>query len=195
MLLYYQKYMKTKHLIWTEENRREEYRSKVFSIWKTESTSPEGKKSSFSIMDCPDWVIVVPVLEINKKRHFVMVHQWRHGTQELSMEFPGGVLEEGENPETGARREFEEETAYKAEYFIKMGALQPNPAIMTNTIHIYLAEKLSPLKKQMLDEDEFVDVKLIGEKELIKSMGTPPYIHSLSAAALALYMTRAENRV
>ena len=185
--------MKTKHLIWTEENRREEYRSRVFSIWETESRSPEGKKANFSLMDCLDWVIVVPVIEVEKKKHFVMVHQWRHGTQELSMEFPGGVLEEGENPETGARREFEEETAYKAEYFVKIGALRPNPAIMTNTIHIYLAEKLSPLERQSLDDDEFVDVKLIDERELIRNMGKAPYIHSLSAAALALYMTRAET--
>jgi len=182
--------MKTKHLTWTEENRREEYRSKVFSIWKTESTSPEGKKSSFSIMDCPDWVIIVPILEDQNGKNFIMVHQWRHGTQELSIEFPGGVLEDGESPETGARREFEEETAYKAERFVKLGSLRPNPAIMTNTIHFYLAENLSPLAKQKLDEDEFVDVKLIGERELIMGMGKPPFIHSLSTSALALYQIK-----
>ena len=185
--------MKTNHLIWTEEDRREEYRSEVFSIWKTESTSPDGNKRSFSLIDCPDWVIVVPVLENQNGKHFIMVHQWRHGSLELSIEFPGGVLEDGESPETGARREFGEETAYRAEHFVKLGSLRPNPAIMTNTIHFYLAEKLSPLARQNLDEDEYVEVKLIGEKELIKGMGKAPYIHSLSTAALALYMTRAEH--
>jgi 8-oxo-dGTP pyrophosphatase MutT (NUDIX family) len=119
-----------------------------------------------------------------------MVHQWRYGSAELSVEFPGGVVEKGEDPEAGARRELEEETAHRAGRLIKFGSLRPNPAIMSNTVHFYLAEDLIPLSRQNLDEDEFVDVLRISEKEVIANMGKPPYIHSLSAAALAFYLIR-----
>ena len=184
--------MEINHLIWTEEKRLERYRSGVMSIWDIECRSPEGKTRFFSVMDCPDWVNVIPVINSPRGTEFVMVRQWRHGSGEISIEFPGGIVEEGEEPEAGARRELTEETAYKAGRFIKLGSMRPNPAIMSNTVHFYLAENLIPLEKQNLDEDEFVDVLLIDEKEVISNVGKPPYVHSLSAAALAFYLTRGQ---
>jgi len=182
--------METSDLMWIEENRRELYRTGILSLWDAECRSPEGKKRSFTLIDCPDWVIVVPVLEGPAGRQLVMVRQWRHGSRELSVEFPGGVLESGEDPETGAGRELEEETAYRAGRLVKLGSMRPNPAIMTNMVHFYLADDLQPLPNQNLDEDEFVDVEHIAEKEVKAALGRPPFVHSLTAAALAFYLAR-----
>ena len=184
--------METSHLIWTEENRKEMFRSALMSLYHTEARSPLGETSAFTVMECPDWVIVVPVFINPKGRQFIMVHQWRHGSRELSVEFPGGILEEGEEPEAGAKRELEEETAYRAEKLVKLGSLRPNPAIMSNTVHFYLAEDLIPLPRQNLDEDEFVDVLFVDEKDVISNMGKAPYVHSLCTAALAFYLTRGQ---
>jgi len=159
------------------------------SLFDIECRSPEGKIRTFSVIECPDWVNVIPVLEGPEGRQFLMVHQWRYGSAELSVEFPGGILEEGETPEEGAGRELQEETAFMAGSLIKLGSVRPNPAIMSNTVHFYLAENLIPLSGQNLDEDEFVDVLRINEKEVIANMGKPPYIHSLSAAALMFFLT------
>ena len=179
--------METSHLIWKEEKRREKYRSGVMSIWDIECRSPEGKMGTFSVMDCPGWVNVIPVVEGPNGKQFLMVRQWRHGSGEISVEFPGGILEAGEDPETGAERELEEETAYRATRLIKLGSVRPNPAIMSNMVHFYLAENLIPLKEQNLDEDEFVDVLFLDEKEVIANIGKAPYVHSLSAVALFFY--------
>ncbi|MCL1812309.1 MAG: NUDIX hydrolase [Treponema sp.] len=182
--------METSHLIWTEEKREERYRTGVMSLYDVECRSPEGKLRTFSVIDCPDWVNIIPVVEGPKGRQFLMVHQWRYGSAELSVEFPGGIIEEGETPEAGAERELQEETAFRAGRLIKLGSVRPNPAIMSNTVHFYLAENLIPLPRQNLDEDEFVDVMRIDEKEVIANMGKPPYIHSLSVAALAFFLKR-----
>jgi len=182
--------METSNLIWTEENRRELYRTGVMSVRETECRSPFGKKSTFTVIDCADWVNVVPVIETAEGRQFLMVRQWRHGSREISVEFPGGILESGEESEAGAERELEEETAYRAKHLIKLGSMRPNPAIMSNMVHFYLAEDLIPLAGQNLDEDEFVDVEVISEQEVIRNMGKPPYLHSLTAAAMALYLVR-----
>ena len=182
--------METSHLIWKEEKRRERYRTGVMSVWDIESRSPEGKLGAFSVIDCPDWVNIIPVIKNKDGNQFVMVCQWRHGSQEICMEFPGGIVEKGEDPETAARRELEEETAFRAGSLVKLASLRPNPAIMSNMVHIYAAESLIPLERQNLDEDEIVDVLYVDEKEVIANMGKPPYIHSLSAAALAFYLTR-----
>jgi 8-oxo-dGTP pyrophosphatase MutT (NUDIX family) len=183
--------MEASHLIWTEENRREVYRSKVLAVRDTDCRSPEGVLRTFTVIDCADWVIVVPVLESAAGRQFLMVLQWRHGSQELSLQFPGGVIESDEAPEAGAARELEEETAYRAGRLTKLGTMGPNPAIMSNHVHFYLAENLVSLSNQKLDEDEFVDAVLIPEKEVLSGMGKPPYVHALSATALGLYLARA----
>jgi 8-oxo-dGTP pyrophosphatase MutT (NUDIX family) len=180
--------METSRLIWRETARRKVFNSGVFSVRDTESVSPEGKKRTFTIIDAPDWVIVVPVVQGEGGLHFLMVRQWRHGSQELSLEFPGGVIEPGESAAAGAERELEEETAYGAGRLTKLGDMSPNPAIMSNRVHYYLAEDLNPLGGQRLDEDEFIDAELIPVEETVKNMGKAPYVHALSAAALALYL-------
>ncbi|MDR2471864.1 MAG: NUDIX hydrolase [Treponema sp.] len=182
--------METSRLVWTEESRRTVYRSPVLSVRDTECRSPEGGLKTFTVIDAADWVIAVPVIEQGGTRRFLMVRQWRHGSRELSVEFPGGVIEPGETSEAGARRELEEETAWTPGRLAKLGTMNPNPAIMSNRVHFYLAEDLSPLGGQNLDEDEFVEARWIDAAEVSAGMGKPPYVHALTAAALALYMAR-----
>ncbi|MDR2552292.1 MAG: NUDIX hydrolase [Treponema sp.] len=180
--------METSHLIWTEEKRKEAYRSGVLSVRDTECRSPEGKTKTFTVIDAADWVIVVPVIKTREGTRFLMVRQWRHGARELSLEFPGGVIENGESAEAGAARELAEETAYQAGKLRSLGSMNPNPALMSNQVHFYLAEDLSPLPGQNLDEDEFVDAVLVPRGEVMTGMGGKPYIHALTATALALYL-------
>jgi 8-oxo-dGTP pyrophosphatase MutT (NUDIX family) len=183
--------METSHLIWTEEKRIEVYHSGVLSVRDTVCRSPKGKTQTFTVIDSSGWVIVVPVIRTTtgKGRQFLMVRQWRHGSRELSLEFPGGVIEQGESDEAGAVRELAEETAYTAGRLMKLGVMSPNPAIMSNRVHFYYAENLTPLPAQNLDEDEFVDAELVPETDVLAGMGKPPYVHALTAAALALYLT------
>jgi 8-oxo-dGTP pyrophosphatase MutT (NUDIX family) len=158
--------------------------------------SPEGVLKTFSVIDTRDWAMVVPVIETKRGKAgnadiaFVMVRQWRHGARELSVEFPGGVLEAGEQNAEGAARELREETGFVAGSVTKLGAMNPNPAIMSNRIHFYLAEDLTQTGKRELDEDEFVEVLTVPAVEVLQNMGRPPYIHALTAAALLFYLKR-----
>ena len=145
------------------------------------------------ILDASDWAIVVPVLETERGKEFVMVKQWRHGAKELSLEFPGGVFEKGENAEAAAARELKEETGYSAKKIKKLGEFNPNPAIMSNTVHFFLADELSPQAGQQLDEDEFIEVETIPWKEVLKGLGKAPYIHALMGTALALYLQHTQH--
>jgi 8-oxo-dGTP pyrophosphatase MutT (NUDIX family) len=179
--------MEDTHLIWKEESRRDVFKSPVFTIRESVSRSPKADIAVFTILDAPDWAIVIPVLETPRGPQFVMVRQWRHGAQELSLEFPGGVFESGEDGCTAAARELREETAYRAGKIRKLGEMSPNPAIMTNRVHFFLAGDLEDLGQQRLDADEYVDVALVSPEEVLQNMGRPPYIHALMAAALTFY--------
>jgi len=194
--------MDKSNLIWTEQERRQVFKCRVFSVWESDCKSPEkqgSKTQTFSVIDAKDWAIVIPVIEapINSAdqigeasgagKKFLMVWQWRHGAQELSLEFPGGVFEPGENPEEAAARELYEETGYNPQKIRKIGEFSPNPAIMSNRVHFFLAENLEGDGKQKLDEDEFVEVTIVDSEEVIKGMGKAPYIHALMGTALSLY--------
>jgi 8-oxo-dGTP pyrophosphatase MutT (NUDIX family) len=177
------------HLVWKEEGRREVFTCPIFSIRETACRSPDNTVKIFTVMDAPDWAIVIPVIETERGREFVMVRQWRHGSQALSLEFPGGVFEPGEDATSAAARELEEETAYTPGKIIKLGDFNPNPALMSNKVHFFLAEDLKPLESQHLDEDEYMDVELVPITAVLQGMGHPPYIHALMGSALALYQS------
>jgi 8-oxo-dGTP pyrophosphatase MutT (NUDIX family) len=179
--------MEKDNLIWIEEGRKDVFRNRIFTIQERTCRSPKGERGTFSVMDCPDWAIVIPVLDTPRGREFVMVRQWRHGSEELSLEFPGGVFERGEAGEAAAARELREETAYAPGRITCLGEMSPNPAIMSNRVHFFLAEDLTDTGSRELDADEYVDVEIVSADTVVQNMGKAPYIHSLMAAALMLY--------
>ena len=178
-------------IIWKEENRRVVFSCPIFSVSERICRSPVEKLRTYTVLDTKDWAIVIPVLETERGREFVMVRQWRPGAGGLSLEFPGGVFEKGEESVQAALRELREETGYAAGKLIPLGEFNPNPAIMSNTVHFFQAEELTYTGTQELDEDEYVNVETVPWKDVVHGMGRRPYIHALMGTALALYMQRA----
>jgi 8-oxo-dGTP pyrophosphatase MutT (NUDIX family) len=175
-------------LVWKEESSNVVGDFRIFTVKESYSRSPRGELKTFSVIDTHDWAMVLPVVETARGKEFAMVRQWRHGARELSVEFPGGVLEAGERHEDGAARELREETGFIAGKITKLGEMNPNPAIMSNHIHFYLAENLTQSGSLDLDEDEFVETLTVPVNDLIRDMGRAPYIHALTSSALMHYM-------
>lgn len=171
-------------LKWKEGHSEELLKTVVCTVTKRHNTSSDGTEGDYIIMNAPDWVIVIAELNDN----FLMVKQWRHGEAGLSIEFPGGVIDKGENPEQAARRELEEETGYKAGKITKLGSVNPNPALFSNHVHFYLAEDLQATGKQCLDEDEFINCMELSKKEVLDGMGTEQFPHAIMGMALSLYI-------
>jgi len=170
-------------LIWKEASRQPILKTPVMTVMQTRSISPEGTEGQYIVMDAPDWVVTVPVMDDS----FLMVKQWRHGEQKLSIEFPGGVINPGEDPDKAAVRELKEETGFTAGQLIHLGSINPNPALMSNHVHIYAALNLAKGSGQQLDSDEYINYIKLPQHEVIQKMGTPEYPHALMSAALFLY--------
>ncbi|MDR2517338.1 MAG: NUDIX hydrolase [Spirochaetaceae bacterium] len=195
-------FMDNADLIWKEENSGIVFETAIFAVRESLCRAPSGVEGRYLTLDARDWAVVIPVLEAASdggraggdpaaERRFVMVRQWRHGSRELSLEFPGGVFERGEDGAVAAARELREETAYEAGRIRRLAVMSPNPAIMSNRIHFFLAEDLRLAGEQRLDADEYVSVELVGAGEVLRGMGRPPYTHALMAAALLFYQREA----
>ena len=171
-------------LVWKENGRRELLRTVVFTVNETDSTGPNGETGHYVVADAPDWCIVIPEMDGD----FLMVKQWRHASCSLSVEFPGGVIEKGEEPAHAAARELLEETGFSAENLVLLGEMSPNPALFSNRVFVFWAENLSKKGAQSLDSDEFVAYTRIAKKSVLDKMGTAEQSHALMASALCLYM-------
>ncbi len=137
-------------------------------------------------LTCADWVNVLPITSDNKA---VLIRQARAGSMKRVLETPGGMIDAGEKDSTmAAVRELEEETGYTTQRILPLGALNPNPAIMTNRCHYFLALNchVNPNRQHFPDAEERIEVELYDVAELDHLVRSGQVDHSLSALCIML---------
>ena len=109
----------------------------------------------------------VGILPVDEEGNAYLVRQFRYPFGESVLEIPAGKLELGEDPFECAVRELSEETGFTAGEYTYLGRFYPSPGYCQETLHVYLARKLT--KGEMhLDENEHLDVEKYSFSELIR---------------------------
>jgi ADP-ribose pyrophosphatase len=132
------------------------FSGRVISLQVDDVELPNGKTSTREIIKHPGAVAILPITEDGK---IVMVEQYRKALERTLVEIPAGKLEKGEDPESSARRELEEETGYVCTNLDWLISFYTSPGFADEIVHVYLATGLSKKEDAAgLDEDEFVNI-------------------------------------
>ena len=131
----------------------------IFSVETVRKTSPRtAKESDFVHISTSDWISIVA---ITSDRKVIMVEQYRHGSDSVQIDLPGGAIDQDETPEHAALRELQEETGYSGHEAIHIGQFNPNPALFKNNYYIFFIPNAIPVSTQSLDDAEDIKIKII----------------------------------
>lgn len=167
---------------WQRGKERKLAETKILDLLSVEFSHPKrGSKRDFIVVDAPDWVNVV-ALTADKK--IVLVSQFRYGTNQLSLEIPGGVIEKDEDPVVAGVRELKEETGYVGSNARLIASVHPNPAIQNNRCHLVLVENAILQGSVEWDEDEEMSCEALPVEEVLTLAREGKITHSLVLCGL-----------
>ncbi|KAK5108469.1 hypothetical protein LTR62_008287 [Meristemomyces frigidus] len=178
------KWTELRKIDWTDQTGRQR-------VW--EAAARKTRKSSGV-----DAVAIAPILRHpNKPPSTLIILQYRPPVEAICVEFPAGLIDEGETPEEAAVRELKEETGYQG----KVSSISPtlsNQPGMTNATHqvldcsptIVSDPGLTTANMQMvtievnlkegdkepeqhLDEGEFIERRIVPLSELYSTLHEP----------------------
>lgn len=156
-----------RELRWKQLSSRYIYNDRWFRARADSCEFPDGRViEPYYVVEVPDWTNVVVVTEDER---VILVRQYRYPVDKVTLELPGGVIEKGEEPVAGARREMQEETGYVSDELELLMKLAPNPAINNNTAYFFLARNARKADT-FFNPDVFEDIDVVSfsKEEMIQ---------------------------
>ncbi len=124
------------------------------------------------------------VVPLTDDGEVICVRQYRYALGKVTLEIPAGKLDsKDEIPLEAAKRELREETGCTAAKLTYIGGLYTTPALLTEVIHMYLAEGLTEGDCDP-DEDEFLELVRIPLDELAEMIIRGEVLDSKTQAAV-----------
>jgi 8-oxo-dGTP pyrophosphatase MutT (NUDIX family) len=156
---------------------------RVFKLRVDRKISPRnGQPHDFYVLDSPSWVNVIATTADNQ---LVMVEQFRHGTNTVELEIPGGIMDKADaDPVATGMRELQEETGYEGQNARLLGEVLPNPAIMSNTCYTVLIQNCALKHPTQWDSGEDIITRLVPVSEITQLVAAKKIRHSLVLCAL-----------
>ena len=167
--------------------KREIISTKPFAVEELQlARGDRAIESPYYRLNAPDWVNILPILSDGRA---LLIRQVRAGTLRPVLEIPGGMIDLGEyDPTMAAVRELEEETGFSSQRILPLGSINPNPAIMTNRVHFFLALSAYPVasRKHFPDPEEQIETVFFPTTDLEHLVRTGQIDHALAALCILL---------
>ncbi|MEI7799444.1 MAG: NUDIX hydrolase [Opitutaceae bacterium] len=159
--------------------------TRIFDVTRAIFQHPQRpREQDFFVIQAPDWV---NVLALTPDQQLVLVRQFRFGTNDFSLEIPGGVMEPGEDPVAAGLRELREESGYVGARARLLGSVRPNPAMQNNYCHLVLVEAAQRSAELAWDADEEFAITTQAVDEVYALAYRGGITHALVLDALLLF--------
>lgn len=144
---------------------------------------PDDSEGEYFYVHTHGSVIVIPVLESGS---LFLTRQFRYLNQRESLEFIGGGVKEGYEPEAAAREELLEEGGFTCQELLPIGSFNPFNGASDEICQVYVAKGLKKVGAKPEASEEFEEVELT-EHEVEASMRSGELWDGMSIAAFMLY--------
>lgn len=118
----------------------------------------DGNIFPYSYVKMQAGVVVVPIT----KEGICIIRQYRYPVAQWSVEFPGGIIEPGENPADAAIRELYEESGCINEKLYDLGIIYPSIGCTDEAVHIF-ASYCRKENIAHLDASEIICAEIVTE--------------------------------
>lgn len=169
---------------------REIYRGRVVRLVEKDFVLPNGRKTTFGVVEHPGAVAVVPVFE---NGDVLLLRQFRPTIGAELYEIPAGTLEPGESPLSTAKREIVEETGQRARKWTKISEFYSAPGFCTELLHVFEARELSPATAE-LDADEILKPLRMSMKDALRLIERRKIRDAKSIAGLLVHEQRRKKQ-
>jgi ADP-ribose pyrophosphatase len=171
---------------WKCLNSKIVFDSRFFKVRRDIVQIPNGEKKEWIYWDSPDSAMVLGLTDDKK---LVMIRQYRYMVDDVVVEFPSGYNQDAETIESGAKREFEEETGYTCKSLIKLGSFYETYGQLNRKIHLFFGKNVTRLDQKIDSEDyvpEDIDVLLIDFEQAVRMALENKIVAMGSALAILL---------
>jgi len=176
-------------LPWKTEPAEPLLETRIFTVQQRRAHSRQrDKEGTFYYLEAPDWVNVVA---ITPDQQVVMIEQYRHGLDRVTLEIPGGMVDPGESPIEAGERELREETGFAGHAAELIGRVSPNPAIQDNWCHTVRLEDVQRVGAQQLEGNEEIAIRLVPLDDVRPLITRGVIHHALVVAGLSHHLLRA----
>jgi ADP-ribose diphosphatase len=135
------------------------YTGRIVNLDRDTVRFPDDSIGRLEMLRHPGASAVVPFLDDPRgpDPRVLLIRQFRHAADGFIWEVPAGRLDAGEDPETCARRELEEETGMRAGSLERLTTIYTTPGFTDERIHLFLAQGLEPGAHRR-EPDEFMEL-------------------------------------
>lgn len=141
-----------------------------------------GKVLDREVVRHPGAVTVLPVLDDGR---LILVRNFRFAVEQRLLECCAGTIERGEEPARCAERELIEETGYRSDHLIPLGAFYTTPGMTDERMHAFVATNLSHVG-QALEEDESIDVETLDAAQVLDMIDRGEIVDGKSIATILM---------
>ena len=147
------------------------YKGPLFRVTRDRIKEPGGNESTREVVRHNGSVVILAIDSSKSKKDpwVVIERQYRHAAGQYLWELPAGKLDPGEEPLTGAQRELQEETGYRAKKWKLLIEYWASPGFLGESMKVYIAEGLVPGDAHP-EADENIELRLIKLSDIVKEI-------------------------